>query len=78
MINSCLRSLWLIVVDQSLHLRLQALMQPMENLDGQDGPPSDFYLSTPEFSTPPRNRAAAGDPFLASKLYFFFHSTMNR
>lgn len=37
-------------------------MQSMENLDGWDGPP-------PEFSTPPRNRAA-GDPFLSN---FFFY-----
>jgi hypothetical protein len=45
-------------------------MQSMANLDGRDSPPSDTYISTPEFSTPPGNRVG-GDPFLASKLGFF-------
>ena len=63
------------MVDQFPPLRAQAPMRSMQNLDGRDSPPSDLYLSTPEFSTPPRIRAA-GDPFLASKFFFKNHSTL--
>lgn len=59
-----------LVVDQSPSLHTQTLIQSMANLDGRDSPPSDTYISTPEFSTPPGNRVG-GDPFLASKLGFF-------